>query len=231
MTDQGLFTLFLFLHVGAAIIAFGPTFIYMIIGGMGAAEPMHANFAVRVTSTINDRVVIPLALTMPVTGFLMVYFGHIDLTNRAWYWLDLAIVIYVVLVIISIGIQRPTVQRMIQLTTRPPAAAGAPAVAGAPAAGGAPAAAGAPAGRRAPRGPSAGRSAARSPSNGRPDPAQRDGPGTPARCDDLPDGRQAAVLSPAAGRGSLPAPGAALEDPARAAGPRVPSTGSGRSKP
>ena len=132
MTDQGLFTLFLFLHVGAAIIAFGPTFIYMIIGGMGAAEPMHANFAVRVTNTINDRVVIPLALTMPVTGFLMVYFGHIDLTNRAWYWLDLAIVIYVVLVIISIGIQRPTVQRMIQLTTRPPAAAGAPAVAGAP---------------------------------------------------------------------------------------------------
>ena len=146
MTDQGLFTLFLFLHVGAAIIAFGPTFIYMIIGGMGAAEPMHANFAVRVTNTINDRVVIPLALTMPVTGFLMVYFGHIDLTNRAWYWLDLAIVIYVVLVIISIGIQRPTVQRMIQLTTRPPAAAGAPAVAGAPAAGGAPAAAGAPSG-------------------------------------------------------------------------------------
>ena len=160
MTDQGLFTLFLFLHVGAAIIAFGPTFIYMIIGGMGAAEPMHANFAVRVTNTINDRVVIPLALTMPVTGFLMVYFGHIDLTNRAWYWLDLAIVIYVVLVIISIGIQRPTVQRMIQLTTRPPAAAGAPAVAGAPAAGGAPAAAGAPAGAagapppgRAPRRP------------------------------------------------------------------------------
>ena len=79
---------------------------------------------------------------MPVTGFLMVYFGHIDLTNRAWYWLDLAIVIYVVLVIISIGIQRPTVQRMIQLTTRPPAAAGAPA------AGGAPATAGAPASRR-----------------------------------------------------------------------------------
>jgi hypothetical protein len=147
MTDQGLFTLFLFLHVGAAIIAFGPTFIYMIIGGMGAAEPMHANFAVRVTNTINDRVVIPLALTMPVTGFLMVYFGHIDLTNRAWYWLDLAIVIYVVLLIISIGIQRPTVQRMIQLTTRPPAAGGAPTAAGgAPAAAGGPsAAAGAPA--------------------------------------------------------------------------------------
>ena len=157
MTDQGLFTLFLFLHVGAAIIAFGPTFIYMIIGGMGAAEPMHANFAVRVTSTINDRVVIPLALTMPVTGFLMVYFGHIDLTNRAWYWLDLAIVIYVVLVIISIGIQRPTVQRMIQLTTRPPAAAGAPAAGGAPAAAGAPAAVGAPGGAAgAPGAPPAG---------------------------------------------------------------------------
>ena len=51
MTEFGLLTLFLFLHVGAAIIAFGPTFAFPVIGGMAAKEPMHGNFAIRAEST------------------------------------------------------------------------------------------------------------------------------------------------------------------------------------
>ena len=36
MTDLGLFTLFLLLHVLAAIVAFGPVFVFPLIGAMGA---------------------------------------------------------------------------------------------------------------------------------------------------------------------------------------------------
>ena len=39
--------LLMFLHVGAAIIAFGPTFAFPILGAMGGKEPMFANFATR----------------------------------------------------------------------------------------------------------------------------------------------------------------------------------------
>ena len=50
-----LFPCVLFLHVLGAIIAFGPTFAFPIIGAMGGAEPQHANFATRVTARISER--------------------------------------------------------------------------------------------------------------------------------------------------------------------------------
>jgi uncharacterized membrane protein len=124
MTDAGLVSLFLFLHVGAAIIAFGPSFVFPIIGAMGAKDPTHANFGIRVSEAVQDRLVIPFALTMPVTGLLLIWFAHFDLTNRAFYWLDIAIVLYISAMVVSIGLQRPLVRKMVRLTTRPAGAAG-----------------------------------------------------------------------------------------------------------
>ena len=53
---------FLFLHILGAIVAFGPTFTFPIIGAMGGREPMHANFATRISYRISERVVLPLAI-------------------------------------------------------------------------------------------------------------------------------------------------------------------------
>ena len=39
--------LLLFLHVMGAILAFGPTFAYSIMGAMAGREPQHANFSAR----------------------------------------------------------------------------------------------------------------------------------------------------------------------------------------
>ena len=123
MSDQGLVSLFLFLHVGAAIIAFGPTFVFPLIGSMSGKEPMHGNFGLRLSEMMEDRLVIPFALSMPVTGLLMVWFAHFDLTNRAFYWIDIAIVLYIIAMVIAIGLQRPNVQRLVAMTSRPPATA------------------------------------------------------------------------------------------------------------
>ena len=126
MTEVGLFSLFLFLHVISAIIAFGPTFAFRLIGAAGAKEPMHGNFGLRLAETITDRLVIPVALTMPVTGVLLIWFGHLNLLDRSAWWLDLGIVLYVIALTIAVFLQRPTVLKMIQLTSTPPPAGSPP---------------------------------------------------------------------------------------------------------
>lgn len=113
------FQFFLFLHILGAVIAFGPTFVFPLIGPMGGAEPAHGNFALRVTEKIEDRLVIPVALTMPVTGALMIIVGGISLMH---FWLLAGIALYVVAMVIAIGLQRPLVMRMIHFTSQPPPA-------------------------------------------------------------------------------------------------------------
>ncbi len=111
---------FLLLHVLGAIVAFGPTFSYPLIGGMGAREPQFANFATRVTHVLSDRVVIPVALTMPITGAAMILVGGFDLTSPAYRWLGLGIVLYILVFTYAVAIQRRAVERVIELTSAPP---------------------------------------------------------------------------------------------------------------
>ena len=111
-----LFPWFLLLHVLGAIIAFGPTFAFPIIGAMGGREPMHANFATRVSHRVTDRLVEPVALSMAVTGVGLIWSAGIDPFAPAYRWLLVAIAIYVFGVLFSIFVQRPTVKRIIELT-------------------------------------------------------------------------------------------------------------------
>jgi uncharacterized membrane protein len=115
-----LFPWLLFLHVMAAIVAFGPTFAFSIIGAMGAAEPQHSNFATRVSHRIGDRLVEPLALTMPITGFALVWAAQTDLFAPDTRWLLLSIVLYAVGLSFSLFVSRPRVRRIIELTSGPP---------------------------------------------------------------------------------------------------------------
>ena len=62
---------FLFLHVIGAILAFGPTFAYSIMGAMAGKEPQHANFSARQVEAIGNRLVYPLAIFQGITGVLL----------------------------------------------------------------------------------------------------------------------------------------------------------------
>src|SRR6266508_3085619 len=84
----------LLLHVLAAIVAIGPNFAYSTIRAMGRLEPQYANFATRVSHAISDRLVYLVGLVIPSTGAGMNWVAGIDLTSRAFWWLDVAIVIY-----------------------------------------------------------------------------------------------------------------------------------------
>ena len=110
----------LLLHVLAAIVAIGPNFAYSTIRSMGRQEPQHANFATRISHTISDRLVYPVGLIIPATGVAMILVLGIDLTSRAFWWLDLAIVIYVAVYLYSFFVQRQIVGRIIEMTSLPP---------------------------------------------------------------------------------------------------------------
>jgi uncharacterized membrane protein len=113
-------TLFLFLHVGGAIIAFGPTFALPLVGAMGAKEPQHLNFVARASGVVSNRRIIPFALSMAVTGGLLIWATGRDLTASTNYWLDLAIVIYVVAIGYALMVQGPAGRRLAELTSKPP---------------------------------------------------------------------------------------------------------------
>jgi uncharacterized membrane protein len=109
----------LLLHVLGAIIAFGPVFAFPLIGAMGGKEPMHSNFGLRLSIMLSDRLVLPLAIFQGVTGVLLILLAGWDLTDPRGRWLIAAIVLYVVAIGYATGVQRPTVHRLIELTSGP----------------------------------------------------------------------------------------------------------------
>jgi predicted integral membrane protein DUF2269 len=115
-----LFPYLLFLHILGAIAGFGPSFTFPIIGAMGGSEREHGNFATRVSETISGRLVYPIGITLPVTGALMILVLGLNLTAQSNWWLDLAIVLYVIAYGYSFFVQRKTVERVIEITSAPP---------------------------------------------------------------------------------------------------------------
>ena len=109
---------FLFLHVMGAIIAFGPVFSFPIIGAMGGKEPQHANFATRVTETIAEQRVLPLAIFQGITGVALILVTGIDLL--ATRWLLVGIVLYLIILGYNVFIGTPTVQKVVEMTSTPP---------------------------------------------------------------------------------------------------------------
>jgi hypothetical protein len=129
-----LVALFLVLHVGGAIIAFGPTFTFPFIGGLGGKEPMHTNFALRLGERIEVRLVLPLALFQAVTGVGLIWSLPINIFDGAHLWLLAGIGLYVIAMVIVFGNQMPVTRQLVEATATPPPPPppGAPAPAGPP---------------------------------------------------------------------------------------------------
>jgi len=113
-----LFPWLLFLHVLGAIIAFGPVYSLPILGVRARRSPQHANFAAATSLAISRGVIIPVALSMAVTGGGMILVAGIDLTTERW--LGVAIILYAVALAYSVFVQVPAARRMVELTATPP---------------------------------------------------------------------------------------------------------------
>ena len=109
----------LFLHVIGAIIAFGPVFSFPLIGAAGGREPMHSNFGLRLSLLISDRQVIPLAIFQGITGLLLIWLAGWNLTEPRSRWLIAAIIMYVIAISNALFVTRPTVLKLVGLTSGP----------------------------------------------------------------------------------------------------------------
>jgi hypothetical protein len=113
-------TIFLYLHIGGAIVAFGPTIALPFIAAKAANEPMHGNFALRVSDVIVSRVVEPGAGFVFLAGLGLIW-------TRGWnpfttLWLGLAIILFLITLGFSLFVQTPVLKQMIALTSGPPPA-------------------------------------------------------------------------------------------------------------
>jgi uncharacterized membrane protein len=115
----------LFLHILAAVIAFGPIFVFPIVGTLAAKMPQHLPFAVELNHRIERRLVIPLALSMFVSGVGLIWSGSINVFQTGF--LLVGIGLYVVALAISIGVLLPTTKHLVQIVeTAPQPGPGAP---------------------------------------------------------------------------------------------------------
>ncbi len=112
----------LWLHIFGAIIAFGPTFAFPLIGAMGGKEPMHANFAIRLTEKIEKGITIPLAIVQAITGVGLILVSGRDLRGSGNYWLSVAIVLYAIALYFAIFVQTRRIEAVIGMTSTPPPA-------------------------------------------------------------------------------------------------------------
>lgn len=109
----------LFLHVLGAIVAFGPSFAAPIIGGMGAKEPQHANFGLRLSATLVKRLTIPIAVWQGISGALLIAMAGWNLTEPRGRWLITSIVLYVIALGFATGVQSKRVAKLIDMTSKP----------------------------------------------------------------------------------------------------------------
>ena len=107
----------LFLHVMGAILAFGPTFAYSIMGAMAGREPQHANFSARQVAAIGNKLVYPLAIFQGITGLLLIWAASFSVGTL---WLGLGIVLYAITLTYALTVQRNALHRLIELSTPPP---------------------------------------------------------------------------------------------------------------
>ena len=118
MDPSLVFRLLLFLHVLGAILAFGPTFAFSIMGSMAGKEPQHANFSARQTAAISNRLVYPLVIFQGITGVLLIISGQLNVMDRAW--LVIAIILYLIALFYGLTIQRNALHHVIELSSTPP---------------------------------------------------------------------------------------------------------------
>lgn len=110
----------LFLHIGGAILAFGPTYAFLLLGPMAAGEPAHRNFALRFQQRVATRLVVPLAVLQGITGLLLVWRIGFELFQKGW--LIVAIVLYLIALGIAFGIMLPALRTLVPATASPPPA-------------------------------------------------------------------------------------------------------------
>ncbi|MBO0781699.1 MAG: DUF2269 family protein [Ktedonobacteraceae bacterium] len=106
-----IFTTVKFVHILLAIIAFGFNATYAIWIVRAQRQPEHLDFALRGIKVLDDYCANPAYILLLVSGLGMVFLAGYQLTTL---WLELALVLWVIAIILGFGFYTPTLRRQIR---------------------------------------------------------------------------------------------------------------------
>jgi uncharacterized membrane protein len=118
------FLLWLFLHILAAVIAFGPIFVFPIVGSLAAQMPQHMRFAAELNHRIELRLVLPLAVTMVISGVGLIWTANINILQTPF--LLVGVALYLVALTVAFRVLLPTTAQLVRLTEEAPSSAAEP---------------------------------------------------------------------------------------------------------
>jgi uncharacterized membrane protein len=109
-------TILRFLHVGGAIIGFGPPFTFAVLGPLaGKTGGPQAVGMLKGIVRIEKTLILPMVMLQPITGTLLIFklgLNH-DFFSHVWLWTG--ILIFAAAVYIALFKQIPAVERLIEL--------------------------------------------------------------------------------------------------------------------
>jgi uncharacterized membrane protein len=101
-----------YIHILAAIVAVGFNVSYVVWIMRAQREPAHETFALKGIKFLDDRIANPAYGVLLLTGLLMVFLGGFSFTAL---WIDVALVLYVILIVIAIRFYTPSLRDQIKL--------------------------------------------------------------------------------------------------------------------
>jgi uncharacterized membrane protein len=108
----------LFLHVFAVVLGLGPTYAFAFIGMATERHPQMAHFSAELMHKLETGLVLPLALTLPVSGIGLIISSQINLTKSPW--LAAGILLYLVALGLALGILLPNTKKLVEATAGGP---------------------------------------------------------------------------------------------------------------
>jgi len=122
MDTTVLIAILLLIHAGGAIIGFGPTFTFGILGAMaGKAGPQGGLALLEGMLAIERKLVFPVAMgTQPLSGLILIFLAGYNVNFFGHYWLWIGITLFAIAFYLSIFGQTKRLKRMIELAKAGP---------------------------------------------------------------------------------------------------------------
>ena len=121
--DTGvLIAILLLIHVAGAIIGFGPTFTFALLGPMAAkAGPNGGVALMEAMDAIEHKLVLPVAIVVqPLSGLALIFIAGYNVNFFSHYWLWVSLILYAGAFYLAVFGQRTRLSRMIELAKAGP---------------------------------------------------------------------------------------------------------------
>lgn len=122
MDTSLLIAILLLIHVAGAIIGFGPTFTFALLGPMaGKAGPQGGLAILEAMEAIEKKLVVPVAIfVQPTSGLALIFAAGYNQSFFSHYWLWIGIVLYAIAFYLAIFGQNKRLARLIELAKAGP---------------------------------------------------------------------------------------------------------------